>query len=417
MSEWREVLLKDISSYSEDRVKLDQINLVNYISTENMNPNREGITIATSLPAAKTVSGYSSNDILISNIRPYFKKIWFADKEGGCSNDVLVIRNKHQDQVDSKFLYYSLFTDHFFDYVMTGAKGAKMPRGDKEEIMKYPLILPPLNIQKKIVSILSNIDDKIQINLKMNKTLEETAMALYKHWFVDFGQFHEEEFVSSEIGMIPKGWDVGTLGDIYDTSSGGTPSRKKEEYYKEGKINWLKTKELKDRYVFDTEEKITELGLMKSSAKLFPAGTVIIAMYGATVGQLGILAKETSTNQACCAILQGNNVFPPSFAYLYLLNNREKIINLANGGAQQNINQQIIKSLPVVLPPNEIMLPMGKKLEILFQLKKRNEEVILTLENARDYLLSRLLSGEIEVSKAVNIVREVISNEQPEPSV
>ncbi|NRK74431.1 restriction endonuclease subunit S, partial [Salmonella enterica subsp. enterica serovar Typhi] len=122
--------------------------------------------MASSLPAAKTVSGYSCDDILISNIRPYFKKIWFADKKGGCSNDVLVIRNKHHDQVDSKYLYYSLFTDHFFDYVMTGAKGAKMPRGDKEEIMKYPLYLPPLNIQKKIVNILSNIDDKIQINLK-----------------------------------------------------------------------------------------------------------------------------------------------------------------------------------------------------------------------------------------------------------
>ncbi|MBB6446553.1 restriction endonuclease subunit S [Bacillus benzoevorans] len=185
MSEWKEVLLKDISYFSGDRISISEINNSNYISTENMNPDRGGVSYASSLPTSKTVSKYCSNDILISNIRPYYKKIWFADKEGGCSSDILVIRNKDIVHVDSKFLYYCLYTDNFFDYVMTGAKGAKMPRGDKDEIMNYPLFLPSLTRQQKIASILSNLENKIELNIKIIETLEEMAQTFFRHWFVD----------------------------------------------------------------------------------------------------------------------------------------------------------------------------------------------------------------------------------------
>ncbi|MDT8862135.1 restriction endonuclease subunit S [Alkalihalobacillus sp. MEB130] len=357
-------------------------------------------------------------DTIISTVRPNRRSFLYIkepSKNMVVSTGFAVLRAK--EKIDSRFLYYVISDKKFTNYLVSNEKGAAYPAVGVDTIADAEISLPPLSEQQMIASILGSLDDKIELNRNINRTLENMAMALFKHWFVDFGQFHEDEFVQSEIGMIPKGWDVGVLGDIYNTSSGGTPSRKKEEYYKDGKINWLKTKELKDGYIFDTEEKITELGLMKSSAKLFPARTVIIAMYGATVGQLGILANQSSTNQACCAILENNNAFPSSYAYLYLLYNREKIINLANGGAQQNINQQIIKSLPVVLPPNGLMISMGNQLESLFQLKKNNEETNLTLENTRDYLLSRLLSGDIEISKAVEIVKEVISNEQPEPSL
>ena len=161
--------LSEVSNYADERVNLIDLDLENYISTENMIPNKEGITNATKLPSAKTTSRYRKNDILISNIRPYFKKIWYADKDGGCSNDVLVIRAS--DEIDSKFLYYVLADENFFDYTTGSAKGTKMPRGDKSAIMQYQV--PDLSIgnQREISKILSVLDERISENKKINHHL------------------------------------------------------------------------------------------------------------------------------------------------------------------------------------------------------------------------------------------------------
>ncbi|MEH7574314.1 restriction endonuclease subunit S, partial [Cytobacillus firmus] len=309
MSDWKEVQLKDVSFYSDDRISVDQITVYNYLSTENMLPDRGGVTLASSLPSSKTVSKYNCEDILISNIRPYFKKIWFADKVGGCSNDVLVIKNKDTNQVDSKFLYYNLFTDKFFDYVMSGAKGAKMPRGDKDEIMKYSLIIPPLKTQQKIVKILSNIDNKIQVNLKMNKILEEMGMTLYKHWFVDFEPFQDEEFSESELGLIPKDWSVSSVGNAIEIIGGGTPKTSISEYWENGIINWFSPTDLtsqKSMFITNSAKKITQLGLEKSSAKLFPPYSIMMTSR-ATIGEISINREPSTTNQGFITLIPNEN--------------------------------------------------------------------------------------------------------------
>lgn len=152
--------------------------------------------------------------------------------------------------------------------------------------------VPPLKIQERISEVLFSITEKIKTNNQINQTLEEMAQAIFKHWFVDF-EFPNEngepykssggKFVESELGMIPEGWYLKPIQDVCERiTSGGTPSRKVDEYYK-GDILWLKTKELTDGFIFDTEEKVTIEAVNNSSAKLFPAHTVLIAMYGATV--------------------------------------------------------------------------------------------------------------------------------------
>ena len=244
MIKWKDVSLKDISSYSTERINVDKLTVSNYISTENMLPDRGGKIKASSLPSSKTVSKYESDDILISNIRPYFKKIWYANQTGGCSNDVLVIRNNNPEKIVSRYLYYCLFTDEFFDYVMSGAKGAKMPRGDKDEIMKYQISLPPLSVQEQIAEMLTNIDNKISLNTKMNKTLEEIAINLYNEWFTNFGPFQDGEFVESELGMIPKGWEVLEIGNAIQILGGGTPKTSVEGYWNGGQINWFSPTDL-----------------------------------------------------------------------------------------------------------------------------------------------------------------------------
>ena len=161
--------LGDLCSYAKGKIEVEELTDKNYISTENMLPNKGGITTATSLPSTVQTQKYQKLDVLVSNIRPYFKKIWFADCDGGCSNDVLVLRAK--EGTDAKFLYYILADDAFFDYSNATSKGTKMPRGDKTAIMQYEVPAFDIKIQRKIAGILSDIDDKIELNKQINKNL------------------------------------------------------------------------------------------------------------------------------------------------------------------------------------------------------------------------------------------------------
>ena len=168
-------------------------------------PNRGGITKATNLPTGEQTPSFESGDILVSNIRPYFKKIWKATFSGGCSADVLNFKAKNN--IANDFLYYVLSDDEFFKYCMTTSKGTKMPRGDKVAIMQYPINLPPLATQQKIATILSSLDDKIELNNKINDNLEQQAQALFKSWFVDLEPFG---------GVMPNDWHNGTVSEIIE---------------------------------------------------------------------------------------------------------------------------------------------------------------------------------------------------------
>lgn len=161
--------LSDICEYAKGKVAVETLDERTYISTENMLPNKGGIDIASSLPTISQTQEYMVGDVLVSNIRPYFKKIWHAEFEGGCSNDVLVFRAK--DGTDPDFLYYVLANDEFFDYSMATSKGTKMPRGDKAAIMKYEVPDFTYEEQEKIAGILEVLDRKIQINTEINENL------------------------------------------------------------------------------------------------------------------------------------------------------------------------------------------------------------------------------------------------------
>ncbi len=195
--------LSDICEYAKEKIKISALDENTYISTKNMLPNKGGIKQATSLPVQENTQAFMKNDVLVSNIRPYFKKIWFATFNGGCSNDVLVFRAKKG--INSRFLHYVLANDSFFNYSMATSKGTKMPRGDKKAIMAYEVPKLSYRYQGKIAGILEIIDDKIELNNKINKNLEQQAQAIFKAWFIDFEPFDEK---------IPANWVVSKLGDI-----------------------------------------------------------------------------------------------------------------------------------------------------------------------------------------------------------
>lgn len=161
--------LSDLCYYADGRVAISDLDLDTYISTENMLPNKEGITRSSGLPTVSQTQAYQADDVLVSNIRPYFRKIWFADRDGGCSNDVLVLRAK--ETCNPGFLYYLLSDNNFFDYATATSKGTKMPRGDKGAIMRYVVPDIPLYTQIEIADTLSAIDARIAVNRKINHHL------------------------------------------------------------------------------------------------------------------------------------------------------------------------------------------------------------------------------------------------------
>ena len=178
---WRKVKLSEICFYAKEKIDITSLNKENYISTENMLPNKNGITFATTLPNLNTTQSFNINDVLVSNIRTYFKKIWFAKFNGGASNDVLIFRAKNN--VDSKFLYYVLSDDKFFEYCMSTSKGTKMPRGDKNSIMNYIVPKFDFETQEKIAKVLSAFDDKIELNNKINENLEQQIKIIFINMF------------------------------------------------------------------------------------------------------------------------------------------------------------------------------------------------------------------------------------------
>ena len=214
MKIWKYKRLSEYSNFVAERTS--NIAIDNYISTENMIENRGGVKEAAALPDVKSTSAYKPNDILLSNIRPYFCKIWFADKKGSCSNDVLVVRAKKE--VDPKFLYYVLSDQNFFNWDSMTSKGTKMPRGTPNAIMKYSVPDIPLPTQQKIASILSAYDNLIQNYKKQIEALQTAASELYKEWFVRF-RFPGWQNANFENG-IPEGWQIARVGDYDKIRSG-----------------------------------------------------------------------------------------------------------------------------------------------------------------------------------------------------
>lgn len=391
MSDMEYKRLSDCAFWGKDRT--DNINYESYISTENMIKDKGGVTIASSLPDSKTALAYRPNDILLSNIRPYFRKIWYADKNGSCSNDVLVVRAN--EDIDSKFLYYVLSDNNFFNYDTVTSKGTKMPRGTQTAIMKY--LVPDINIgkQRKIANILSAYDNLIENNNKRIRLLEQMAENLYKEWFVRF-RFPGYEDTEFEDGM-PRDWVREKIGLHYNTCSGGTPSRTHEEYYTEGTIPWVKTGEIKDGIIIHTDECITEAGIKGSSAKLLPQGAVVMAMYGVNIGMLAYLDSEMTCNQACCVFNDKNEINSRHYLFHYLYSIRDYLLLIGFGTAQQNLSQDLIKKVKIVIPPAELIKEFDKQKEPLYQtiraLMMQNDKLI----KQRDALLPRLMSGKLEV--------------------
>ena len=387
--------LKECAKYSN--LRTSTFTKDTYISTENMLPNKGGVTSIDSIPTCKTTAKYESSDILISNIRPYFCKIWFATREGGCSNDVLVIKAKKT--IEPKFLYYVLSDKNFFNYDTITSKGTKMPRGNKNAIMKY--LVPKFSplTQQKISSILSAYDRLIENNTRRIRLLEQMAENLYKEWFVRF-RFPEHENVEMVNGL-PKGWKTIHIKELAQLKSGY--AFKSEWFVEEGEA----VAKIKDigNILMDTSNfsYVDKENCIKAKKFLLTTGDLTIALTGATIGKISIVPKHKGniyTNQRLGKFFLGDNPME-KLPFLYCLFKQESmvsnIVNLSNSSsAQPNISPEQIEKIKI-LGNHDIISMYNKTCNPLFSniLALYSQNQLLTRQ--RDLLLPRLMSGKLEV--------------------
>lgn len=378
-AEWRKVRLGEIADWAPNRVPLATLTPKNYFSTENMLKDRGGICEAALVPEGGNTQGFLEGDILISNIRPYFKKIWQAKYPGGCSNDVLVVRNK-QD-IEPKWLYYVLSSDDFFAYDTANSGGGKMPRGSKQAIMNFPILLPPLPIQQCIAKILGAYDDLIENNRRRIALLENMARELYRELFVRrAGECRKKQIKTAEE------W----FGNI---SIGKTPPRKETEHFN-GEVPWVSIADMgkEGMFVFETAEGLARESIDNLHVKLVPAKTLLLS-FKLTVGRVSITTQECCTNEAIAHFKVPETLLP----YMYFNLAEYEYQKLGNTCAISNgINSKIVKKMPIALPDdallkdyNSLAIPV---FDAIFHLALQNR----SLARQRDALLPRLMSGKMD---------------------
>ena len=356
--------LSDICSFAKGKVDVSDLTDRTYISTENMLPNKGGITSASSLPNMAQTQEYHKNDVLVSNIRPYFKKIWFAEYDGGCSNDVLVLRAK--EGTDAKFLYYVLADDAFFDYSTATSKGTKMPRGDKTAIMQYEVPTFDLSIQQKIARILSDIDAKIILNRKINRNLEQQVSALYQSWFEDFDPTN---------GVCPNNWSNQMLSMIADISSGKRPPIKSEVYSKETPISI-----------------VGAASVMGFTSEANHADKILVT---GRVGTHGVIQRF---NTPCWTSDNTLVITSPFYEFTNQILHRIDYSSMNRGSTQPLITQGDMKKVVVLVPDEETLAKFEALAGSLMAQWEANNNENVKLASLRDTLLPKLMSGELDVS-------------------
>ena len=351
---------------------LSNLTKTNYISTENMLPNRGGIVEAATLPSVDTTQTYTNGDILVSNIRPYFKKIWFATTSGGCSNDVLVFRAKKD--VNPFYLYYILSDDRFFNYATATSKGTKMPRGDKIAIMNYEIEKHTRSEQDAIASILRPIDEKIALNREINNNLLEQATTLFKSWFVDFLPFNCSK---------PHTWRTIQLGDVSIMGAGGDKPKTTSA-----------TRTAECPYPIFSNG-LTDYGLYgyTNEAKIFDESVTVSAR--GTIGFVCLRHEPYVPIVRLVTLIPKKDLVSAKYLYLFLLQTNI----LGTGTTQQQLTVPDFKKTEIVVPDNTTMAAFTDIVAPLFNQLWANEEENNRLSQLRDALLPKLLSGELDVSE------------------
>lgn len=356
--------LSSICDYRKEKIEVSALDLSTFISTENMLPNRGGITLAASLPTTAQTQAFFRGDVLVSNIRPYFKKIWQATFDGGCSNDVLVFTAR--PGVQNAFLYYILSDDEFFAYAMATSKGTKMPRGDKTAIMNYQVPTFGEREQKCIAGILRSLDDKIELNNRMNENLEQQAQTLFNSWFIDFDPYG---------GVCPASWKQGTLADIANITSGKRPP--------------VKSAERTDTAVIPL---VGAAAVMGYTTEANHCDKILVT------GRVGTHGVVQRFNSPCWTSDNTLVITSDFYEYTYQILQRIDYHSMNRGSTQPLITQGDMNKVKILIPDQATISAFEIIAGQLMQKNEANHKENEHLATIRDTLLPMLMTGVIDSS-------------------
>lgn len=347
-SQWKTYRFDEVAKNISERVDPNNTDLEMYVGLDHI--DSESIHLKRS-GTPDDVDGqklrFYPGDVIFGRRRAYQRKAAVATTHGFCSAHALVLR-ANSEVIDPQLFPFFLHSDLFMNRAVDISVGSLSPTVNWGTLKHQKFIIPPRSYQSELAELLWLQDDCVQSDMKVLENISLTKRSL-------FNKLHEFKYRSSIY-----------LEDICQKiSSGGTPNREKKSEYFDGNIFWVKTKELNDWLISDTEEKITKLGLEKSSAKIYPAGTILLAMYGVTVGRIGIITSEMACNQACCALVVNKAKVDHWFLFYYLIALRPRLIALSIGSAQPNINAGIIKKLKIPNIPLNDQIEFSKKLRLL----------------------------------------------------
>ena len=401
--------LSDIAEFITDKISSSSISLDSYVTTDSLLQNKRGREQAQNLPPMQcALTNYKKGDVLVANIRPYLKKVWFADSEGGCSSDVLVFRAKNGHY--PSFLYAILMQDAFFDYAMLGAKGSKMPRGDKNQIMRYELPTFTSAEEENIGNIMIDIISKINVNRQINDNLEAMAKQLYDYWFVQFDFPNEEgkPYKSSGGAMVynerlkrevPIGWEVENLIEFAEIKNGATPSTADEANYG-GDIVWITPKDLSDqqsKFVYQGERNITKQGFDSCSTSMLPTNSVLMSSR-APIGLVSIAKHEVCTNQGFKSFIP-KSISDSIYLYYYIKHHIKQIEQLGTGTTFKEVSRDdLCKFSILTIGAKDIYVQWIELQNGIADKQLALTKEIAALTKQRDELLPLLMNGQASVN-------------------
>jgi type I restriction enzyme, S subunit len=317
------------------------------------------------------------------------------------NNHAHIVRGNNR--ANTRFLMYALANTDISGYLT----GSTMPKLTQANMNRIPISTPPLHEQQRIASTLGSIDGKIELNRQMNKTLEAISQTIFKHWFIDF-EFPDEEgkpftssggeMVDSELGEIPKGWKVGTIGDLAEVVGGSTPSTKDAAYWEKGIHHWATPKDLSKLTIpvlLDTERRITDAGLSQISSGLLPVGTVLLSSR-APIGYLAVAEVPLAINQGFIAMKPRKGV-PNLFLLRWAAFAHEEIVSRANGSTFLEISKTNFRPIQLVVPPNAVLYAFDSLVRPFYERMVSSERESSATGAIRDALLPKLISGKIRV--------------------
>ena len=305
---------------------------------------------------------------------------------------------RHNELAEQDYLYYNIFSKKFIDYVNSIHTGSAIPHISQKQIEDYKSLLPNLETQRRIASILSSLDRKIELNNKINTDLEEMAQAIFKNWFVDFEPFKDGKFVDSELGMIPEGWKVGRADDFYQINIGKTPPRKEHKWFSNNPADkiWVSIANMGNSGIFisDSSEYLTKEAVDRHNIIMVPRNTILLS-FKLTVGRVAIADKELTTNEAIARFILSDDKYM-EYLYLYLKKYDYNSLGSTSSIATA-VNSKTIKGMQMLQPSDKIIDAFHIQVNPIFEkirsLTKENSRLSLL----RDTLLPRLMSGELEV--------------------